>query len=223
MAVPIATDQITGRTTGLILAGGRGSRMGHVDKGLQTFRGKALAAHALERLSPQVHRLAINANRHENDYAALGAGFDAPVWPDLLSDFPGPLAGLHSGLTHCQTDYLAAVPCDSPLLPADLVARLAEALEQDNADAALAVTGGNDQRQRHPVFCLLKKTLLPALTQFLQDDGRKMERWFAGIRTAEVCFDDEAAFSNVNTLQQLQALELSWNRTAETKNWNQNK
>ena len=220
-AVSIAPQQITG----LILAGGRGSRMGHVDKGLQIFLGNALAAHALERLSPQVHRLAINANRHENDYAALGAGFDAPVWPDLLADFPGPLAGLHSGLTHCATDYLAAVPCDSPLLPADLVARLAEGLEQDDADAAIAVTGhqDHDQRQRHPVFCLLKKTLLPALTQFLQEDGRKMERWFAGIRTAEVQFDDEAAFSNVNTLHELQALESHWNRAAASKNWNQNK
>jgi len=193
--------------TGLILAGGRGSRMGHLDKGLQAFRGKALAAHALERLSPQVHRLAINANRHENDYAALGAGFDAPIWPDLLPDFPGPLAGLHSGLTHCPGDYLAAVPCDSPLLPVDLVARLAAGLEQDNADAAFAVTGRDGQRQRHPVFCLLKKTLLPALTQFLQDDGRKMERWFAGIRTAEVHFDDETAFCNINTLQELRQLE----------------
>ncbi|MFL9877607.1 molybdenum cofactor guanylyltransferase MobA [Herbaspirillum rhizosphaerae] len=203
MAVSIAPQQITG----LILAGGRGSRMGHVDKGLQAFRGKPLAAHALERLSPQVHCLAINANRHENDYAALGAEFHALVWPDLLSDFPGPLAGLHSGLTHCSTDYLAAVPCDSPLLPADLVARLAERMEQNNADAALAVTGHYGQQQRHPVFCLLKKTLLPLLTQFLQDDGRKMERWFAGIRTAEVHFDDETAFSNVNTLQELHALE----------------
>jgi len=203
MAVSIAPQQITG----LILAGGRGSRMGHVDKGLQAFRGKPLAAHALERLSPQVRRLAINANRHENDYAALGAEFHAPVWLDLLSDFPGPLAGLQSGLTHCATDYLAAVPCDSPLLPADLVARLAEGLELHHADAALAVTGDHDQRQRHPVFCLLKKTLLPSLTQFLQDDGRKMERWFAGIRTAEVHFDDDTAFSNVNTLQELHALE----------------
>ncbi|WP_050477192.1 molybdenum cofactor guanylyltransferase MobA [Herbaspirillum rhizosphaerae] len=235
IAVPIAPRQITGLTTGLILAGGRGSRMGHVDKGLQAFRGKPLAAHALERLSAQVHRLAINANRHQNDYAALGAGFDAPVWPDLLSDFPGPLAGLHSGLTHCTTDYLAAVPCDSPLLPADLVARLAEGLAQDNADAALAVTGHDDQQQRHPVFCLLKKTLLPSLSQFLQEDGRKMDRWFAAIHTAEVHFDDEAAFSNVNTLQELQALELGGNqiaesaktaksaKSAESKNWNQNK
>jgi molybdopterin-guanine dinucleotide biosynthesis protein A len=210
MIVSIATPHITG----LILAGGRGSRMGHVDKGLQTFRGKPLAAHAMERLRPQVGTIAINANRHENDYAALGAQFstaDVSVWSDLLPDFPGPLAGLHSGLTHCRTDYLAAVPCDSPLFPDDLVATLAATLIQRQADAAFAVTGhgqqGQQQRQRHPVFCLLNKSLLPALTLFLQSGDRKMERWFAGIHAVEACFDDETAFSNINTLQELHQLE----------------
>lgn len=208
-AVSITPQDVTGNITGLILAGGRGSRMGHVDKGLQTLHGKALATHAMERLAPQVRYIAINANRHQNDYAALGAGFDAPVWPDLLADFPGPLAGLHSGLTHCLTDYLVAVPCDSPLLPVDLVARLAHALSQHQADAAFAVTGPvpePQQQQRHPVFCLLKKTLLPALTHYLNNDGRKMERWFAGIHAVGVHFDNEAAFSNVNTLAELREL-----------------
>ncbi|WP_155835173.1 molybdenum cofactor guanylyltransferase MobA [Herbaspirillum sp. RV1423] len=194
----MAADQITG----LILAGGRGARMGHADKGLQLLHGKPLAAYAIARLAPQVGSIAINANRHQSDYAAFGL----PVWPDLLPDFPGPLAGLHSGLTHCSTDYLAAVPCDSPLLPSDLVTMLAAALCQQQADAAIAVTG-QASRQRHPVFCLLKKTLLPSLTHYLQQDGRKMERWFAGIHTAEVSFDDEAAFSNINTLQELHQLE----------------
>lgn len=196
--------------TGLILAGGRGSRMGHVDKGLQLFHGKPLAAHAIARLAPQVRSIAINANRHGDDYAALGAAFDAPLWPDMLPDFPGPLAGLHSGLTHCTTDYLAAVPCDSPLFPADLVATLIIALQQRKADAAFAITGndGDDEgQQRHPVFCLLKKTLLPSLTHFLQNDGRKMERWFTEVHAIGVHFDDEAAFSNINTLQELRQLE----------------
>jgi molybdopterin-guanine dinucleotide biosynthesis protein A len=151
--------------------------MGHVDKGLQAFQGKALATHAIERLAPQVDGVAINANRHENDYAALGAAFGAPLWPDVLPDFPGPLAGLHSGLTHCTTDYLAAVPCDSPLFPTDLVASLAAALLQHHADAAFATTGIADTRQSHPVFCLLKKTLLPTLTQFLQNDGKSCANW----------------------------------------------
>lgn len=201
VAPPISPQQITG----LVLAGGRGTRMGHVDKGLQLFRGKPLAAHVIERLAGQTGTLAINANRHQSDYAA----FNLPVWPDLLPDFPGPLAGLHSGLTHCATDYLAAVPCDSPLLPPDLVAKLAAALSLQQADAAIAVTGraGQTDLQRHPVFCLLRKTLLPSLTGFLQRDGRKMERWFAGIHTVEVHFDDETAFSNINTLQELRQLE----------------
>jgi len=199
MAMAVASPISPEHITGLVLAGGRGARMGHVDKGLQLFRGKPLAAHVIERLSGQTGVLAINANRHQSDYAA----FNLPVWPDLLPDFPGPLAGLHSGLTHCSTDYLAAAPCDSPLLPRDLVARLAAALIEQRADAAIAVTG----EQRHPVFCLLKKTLLPSLTAYLQQDGRKMERWFAAIHTAEVRFDDEAAFSNINTLQELRQLE----------------
>lgn len=209
MAAPVAMLQNlpTLNITGLILAGGRGSRMGHVDKGLQTFRGEALATHAIKRLAPQVQDLAINANRHESDYAALGAAFAAPLWPDLLPDFPGPLAGLHSGLTHCAGDYLAAVPCDSPLFPADLVATLAAALQQQQAAGAYVVTGAAGQQQGHPVFCLLKKTLLPDLTQFLQQDGRKMERWFAGIAAVAVHFDDEAAFRNLNTLQELRQLE----------------
>jgi len=198
-AIPLA------HITGLVLAGGRGARMGHVDKGLQPFRGKPLAAHVIERLAGQTGALAINANRHQGDYAA----FNLPVWPDLLPDFPGPLAGLHTGLTHCATDYLAAAPCDSPLLPLDLVPRLAAALIEQQADAAIAVTGRIDHAdfQRHPVFCLLRKTLLSSLTDYLQQDGRKMERWFVGIRTAEVRFDDEAAFSNINTLQELRQLE----------------
>jgi len=207
MAMAVVAAILPEQITGLVLAGGRGARMGHVDKGLQLFRGKPLTAHVIERLAGQTGTLAINANRHQNDYAA----FNLPVWPDLLPDFPGPLAGLHSGLTHCATDYLAAVPCDSPLLPADLVARLATALIEQQADAAIAVTvtGRIDQAdfQRHPVFCLLRKTLLPSLTGYLQQDGRKMDRWFAGIRTAEVRFDDEAAFSNINTLQELRQLE----------------
>lgn len=205
MAMAVAAAIPPEQITGLVLAGGRGARMGHVDKGLQLFRGKPLAMHVMERLACQTGTLAINANRHQSDYAA----FNLPVWPDLLPDFPGPLAGLHSGLTHCDTDYLAAAPCDSPLLPLDLIPRLAAALIEQQADAAIAVTGcaGQANLQRHPVFCLLRKTLLPSLTGYLQQDGRKMERWFAGIHTAEVRFDDEAAFSNINTLQELRQLE----------------
>jgi len=193
----IAREQITG----LILAGGQGSRMGHVDKGLQLFRGQAMVAHVITRLLPQVHTVAINANRNDQLYAAYGL----PIWPDRTTEFAGPLAGLQSGLEHCPTDYLLAVPCDSPWLPTDLVSRLATALMQQEKDAAFAIT----PQHRHPVFCLLKKTVLPALNHFLQQDGRKMERWFASIASAAVSFENERAFSNINTLQELRTLESS--------------
>ena len=122
--------------TGLVLAGGRGSRMGGVDKGLQPHLGVPLAAHALARLRPQVGSVMINANRNLAEYRAMGA----PVWPDALPDYPGPLAGFLTGLEHCDTPFLVSVPCDSPHFPTDLVARLAQRLELDDAEIAMAQT-----------------------------------------------------------------------------------
>jgi molybdenum cofactor guanylyltransferase len=200
--------------TGLILAGGRGTRMGHADKGLQMFRGLPLVAHAIARLAPQVGTLAININRNETLYAPFGL----PLWPDVLPDFAGPLAGLQTGLSRCATPYLLSVPCDSPLLPLDLAARLSAGLESADADLALAVTddegesNGDDDHggrrpQRHPVFCLMKTSVLPQLNDYLRDGGRKMENWMTSLAMVDVHFDDRAAFNNINTLQQLQQLE----------------
>jgi molybdenum cofactor guanylyltransferase len=189
--------------TGLILAGGRGSRMGGVDKGLQTFRGMPMASHVMRRLAPQVTTLAINANQNLNNYRSLGP----PVWPDAMPEFPGPLAGLQTGLMHCETPYLATAPCDSPFLPMDLVARLRDALEAKQADVAFAETGDGQSRQSHPVFCLLKTSLLPSLTGYLQTGERKMGAWFSSLHSVKVHFADEAAFQNINTLEELQRLE----------------
>ena len=138
--------------TGLILAGGRGSRMGGVDKGLQAHLGMPLAMHALLRLSPQVGEMMINANRNLAAYESMGA----PVWPDALPDYPGPLAGFLAGLEHCETPYLATVPCDSPHFPEDLVARLAERLDADDAEIAIAATREDGELRLQPVFCLMK-------------------------------------------------------------------
>lgn len=188
--------------TGLILAGGRGSRMGSIDKGLAPLAGQPMVQHVIQRLKPQVQRLLINANQNLDTYAAFGA----PVWPDALPDFAGPLAGLQTGLMHCETPYLVTAPCDSPFLPADLVQRLAFALQAEGADLAVAVTGEGAARQPHPVFCLAKTSLLPHLTQFLEGGGRKVDRWYASLRLAEVHFGDEAAFRNINTLAELQQM-----------------
>ena len=189
--------------TGLILAGGRGSRMGGVDKGLQSFRGRPMVAQIIERLAPQIDKLAINANQNTGIYRSFGV----PVWPDLMQDFPGPLAGLHTGLTHCDTSYLVTAPCDSPFLPMDLVARLRDALEAENADLACAATGTAESRQTHPVFCLVKTSVLPSLTAYLESGERKMGTWIRSLRAVEVTFADEAAFLNINTLEELRKIE----------------
>lgn len=193
----------TSQITGLILAGGRGTRMGTIDKGLQLFRDAPMALHVLMRLSPQVGYIMINANQNIAPYE----GFGVPVWQDEMQGFAGPLAGLQTGLIHCETDYLVTAPCDSPFLPTDLVQRLADGLEKNNADLAVAVTGSGDTRQAHPVFCLVKASLLPHLTLYLQEGGRKFDKWYSSLAVAEVHFEDEDAFRNINTLDDLRKYE----------------
>jgi molybdopterin molybdotransferase len=188
----------------LILAGGRGSRMGHVDKGLQPFRGTTMVQHVLERLAPQAGSVSINANQNLDAYAAFGV----PVWPDETTGFAGPLAGLEAGLRHCATPYLVSAPCDSPFLPADLAARLFDALQSQGADVALAVTQeAGMRRQPHPVFCLIKTSLLPVLSRYLAEGGRRMDGWYADLKVAEVLFEHSDAFRNINTLDELHSLD----------------
>jgi molybdopterin-guanine dinucleotide biosynthesis protein A len=195
----IARDDIAG----LVLAGGRGSRMGGVDKGLQPHRGIPLALHAVMRLGPQVGALMINANRNLGAYESFGV----PVWPDVLPDYPGPLAGFLTGLERCETPYLVTVPCDTPNFPADLVQRLGDGLVHEEADIAMAATRVDDGVQVQPVFCLMKSSLMESLVRFTQSGQRKIDRWTAQHRCVEVLFDDAAAFFNANTADELRQLE----------------
>ncbi len=189
--------------TGLVLAGGRGSRMGGVDKGLQAHLGMPLALHALLRLQPQVGQMMLNANRNLGAYEAMGV----PVWPDALADFPGPLAGFLAGLERCETPYLVTVPCDTPGFPTDLVQRLATALVAEDAEIAMAATLEDGQLQVQPVFCLMAATLMESLVAFTQGGQRKIDRWTSQHRCATVLFDDAGAFFNANTLDELQRLQ----------------
>ena len=204
---PISSQDITG----LVLAGGRGSRMGGVDKGLQNFQGLPLALHTLMRLSPQVGETMVNANRNLSAYEAFGA----PVWPDTLSDHAGPLAGFLTGLERCETSYLLTVPCDTPWFPTDLADRLAQALGSSGHTIAMA-SGPETDGQGHtalraqPVFCLLPVGLLESLVRFTHGGGRKIDLWTAQHPTVLVPFDqahdDPRAFANANTLAELQRL-----------------
>jgi molybdenum cofactor guanylyltransferase len=182
--------------TGVVLAGGQGRRMGNVDKGFVELAGRPLVAHVVDRLAPQVATLVINANRNAERYAALGY----PVVGDAIGGYAGPLAGLHAGLSATQTPFVVTSPCDSPYLPADLVARLAAAFAAPAIDIAVARTFD----QPHPVFALARRSLLPHLAQFLESGGRKIDAWYATLPVAEVRFDDEAdAFRNINTPAEL--------------------
>ena len=189
--------------TGLILCGGRGTRMGGVDKGLQNHKGLPLALHALLRLQTQVGAVLINANRNLSAYESMGV----PVWPDPMADFPGPLAGWLAGLEHCETPYMLTVPCDTPGFPQDLAQRLAEALVAADADIAMAATLEDGREQVQPVFCLLKTRLIESLVAYLNAGERKITAWTAQHRCATVQFPDVAAFANANTMEALRALD----------------
>ena len=189
--------------TGLVLAGGRGSRMGGVDKGLQAHLGMPLAMHAVLRLSPQVGHIMINANRNLAAYESMGA----PVWPDALPDYPGPLAGFLAGLEHCATPYLVTVPCDSPQFPEDLVARLAERLDMEGAEIAIAATREDGELRLQPVFCLMNATVVESLIRFTGTGQRKIDAWTATLRHVAVEFDDASAFVNANTVAELRGLQ----------------
>ena len=182
------------KVTGIVLAGGRGQRMGGVDKGLQPLHGKPMVQHVIERLAPQVDEIVINANQNAATYAKFGH----PVVGDEVSGFAGPLAGLHAGLRAASHSLVVTVPCDSPFLPADLVQRLEKKLRENQL--AVAKTG----EQPHPVFALVRKDVLSNLEAFLKGGGRKIDAWYASLAFVEVQFDDEAdAFRNINTREEL--------------------
>ncbi|AXK64922.1 molybdenum cofactor guanylyltransferase MobA [Burkholderia sp. IDO3] len=193
--------------TGLLLAGGRATRMGGADKGLQLLDGTPLALHVLRRLSPQVDETLISANRNADRYAELGAPFDARIVPDATPDFPGPLAGLLAGMRAARTPLVACSPCDTPYLPTDLVAQLRAALDAQRADIAMAVTVDAQQtRSPQPTFALLRTSLADDLAAGLAAGERKVRAWYARHKTVEVEFRDERAFYNANSWQELAAL-----------------
>lgn len=186
--------------TGVVLAGGLARRMGGADKGLIPFSGKLMVAHVLERLRPQVDEILVNANREIEQYAAFGY----PVIPDEIEGFAGPLAGLHRGMSAANYPLVMTVPCDSPFLPTDLASRLMQALQQADADLAVAKTG----MQVHPVFCLCRTSLKSHLQNYLQNGGRKIDAWYGTLKVVEVVFDDQPrAFANINTIEELESLQ----------------
>ena len=193
--------------TGLILAGGRGSRMGGVDKGLQDHLGTPLALHALRRLAPQVGTLMINANRNLAVYASMGV----PVWPDEVPDYAGPLAGMLAGLTHCETPYMVTVPCDTPNFPLDLVERLVRGLLDIDGEMAMAMTCEDGVARRQPVFSLMNTSVRTGLAAYVAGGLGNVGFWAGQQRCAQVVFEDGSAFFNANTPADLAHLQAGAN------------
>lgn len=184
-----------GEVTGVVLAGGRATRMGGEDKGLVELAGRPMVEHVLDALVPQVGSVLINANRNRERYAAYGYA----VVADESADFQGPLAGMCAALARVRTPLALFVPCDSPLLPADLLRRLAVAMVREEAEIAAAF--GAERLQ--PVFALIQARLLPDLRAYLAGGDRKIDRWYAQHRCARADFSDiPDTFINVNTPQE---------------------
>ena len=182
------------RLTGVVLAGGRGQRMGGADKGLSLLDGRPLVAHVIDRLRPQVDEVILNANRNLDTYSGLGY----PVVPDADLSFAGPLAGLRAALAYSSA-WVLTVPCDAPLFPADLAGKLKAGLETQRKNVAVARTVDGAQ----PVFCLTHRDVLAGLDAFLASGGRRFGAWLAEVGTCEVDFEDTAAFVNLNSMADL--------------------
>jgi len=186
---------------GAILAGGRATRLGGVDKGLVEIHGRPLVSWIIDALAPQVDCLVINANRNEDRYRQHGF----PVVPDRLPDHQGPLAGIAAVLAEVPPGGAAlTVPCDSPSPPADLAARLSAALDAGEGDLAVA----HDGERLQPVHALIPATLRASLDAFLAGGGRKVERWLTGHRVAVVDFSDcRDCFINLNRPEDLERVQ----------------
>ena len=188
--------------TGLVLAGGRGSRMSGADKGLQNVKGIPMAMHTLLHLQMQVGRTMINANRNLSAYEAMGV----PVWPDSIEGYIGPLAGILAGLERAETGWMITVPCDTPWFPVDLVERLADAAATAGASMAMAATSQEGPPRLQPGFCLLRVNLVESLVSFLHAGERDLEKWGAQEGAILVPFEDAEKFRGADTVEELRQL-----------------
>ena len=183
--------------TAVILAGGKGSRLGGQDKGLVSYLNKPLIQHVLDKIEPQVGHIIINANRNQDDYAKFGY----PVISDELSDFQGPLAGFLTGMKTSKTDYILTLPCDGPDLPDDLVSRLVSRLVSEVKDNNIVVA--HDGKRLQPVHALIPTSLIESLESFLANGDRKIDLWYAEHPMTTADFSDKPeVFFNINTEEQ---------------------
>lgn len=186
--------------TGVILAGGLGTRLDGDDKGLVEINSRAMVSYVVERFAPQVDTLLINANRNLERYREFGF----QVIPDAIQDYPGPLAGIAAALASARSERIACAPCDCPFLPTDFVSQLENAMDTSGAEVSYAVSNGQPQ----PVFAVIKRSLYDSLTDYVSEGGRKIMSWYRSLDAVAVDFgDDEVGFANINTNVELAQAE----------------
>jgi len=192
--------------SGVVLCGGAGNRVGGADKPLLKLAGRPLIGHVLERLTPQVDEVVINANRHGDAYRALGA----PVVADAVAG-QGPLAGIAAAAPVCQGELLFFCPGDAPSLGVDLVAKLAGRLrEAGPAEAVIPHDGIRDQ----VLFLLAHRQAVATVAGYLAAGGRSVHGWLETLHTLRCPIGDVSQFVNVNTPADLAALESRWSSRA---------
>jgi len=184
--------------TAVILAGGQGSRLAGLDKGLLELNKKPLVRHIIERIQPQVSNIIISANRNIEAYSKFGFS----VYEDETSDFAGPLAGILKALQQCQSEWLLVIPADSPFVSRNLAQRLSQNIN----DNKLAIP--HDGKYLQPTFALIHKSLATSLQDFLQQGERKARVWMQQQEHTVIDFSDQAStFININTEDELQNAE----------------
>lgn len=192
-----------GNVTAVILAGGLGRRMSAdgagVDKGLVSFMGRPLVSHVIERLQTQVTAILLNTDPESPSWKRFGL----PLLGDHIAGRPGPLAGIHAAMLASRTPWILAVPCDTPRLPSDLLARLTRTQLETGAKCVSVNCCGRS----HPATALLHTSLQESVRVYLERGGRRIESWYGEIDWAQTEFEDEHAFVNLNTPDELRMLE----------------
>lgn len=190
--MPSSTQADQDKISCIILAGGKGKRMGGTDKGLQAYRHRRLIEHVVDKISPQVEDIIISANRNLAEYSRLGFA----VVHDKNERFDGPLAGISSAMRYCKQPWVLVIPCDMPNLPANLVATL----RQHRGRSSLITVRSNDRLQ---LIFLMHRSLIHSINTFLANDQHRVMQWVHSIDSYVVDLDSENYFHNINTLDQL--------------------
>lgn len=196
--------------SGLILAGGRATRMQGQDKGLVLFDGKPLVRHLIDRFNPQLESLSISCNRNFAQYQPFGC----PLIKDQQSDFAGPLAGIAAGLAACTTPYLMVMPCDMPLLPEHVIERLWQPIaDHTNSEEKNLVTVAHDGQRVQVLVMILAVSCQPSIRQYLARGQHSVHGWLQNQRVHEVVFsNEESRFININSQVELDDQELAQRR-----------